>query len=230
MGLEGQILGRVRGGDAFNLPENREDEQIQMNNLGNLILAEALPEYTEIARLGDVWLGLGSAVNALTAAPTTTAHLALYNGEPQGTYGRSYIIISAGTIVTTAYAATVILSLFAQVCITPVAAATSLLVPKSLSGRRNYRGMGGHKASVTVTADAWHPIGSSAVDSMYGGGSVVSGNAAANIMLCKQANVYGRYLIPPGGFFGICSAVNSGTVSCTPYLVWCEAYLSLGGG
>jgi hypothetical protein len=202
--------------------DNNETEQAHLSSLGDQLVAQGLPQMAGNASLGELWLGLGSAANALTAAPTTTAQLALWNGEWGMPGAKSYAPVLVGYAVTTALAAAVNLQLFVQVSTTAVAAQTSLLTPKSISGRRNYRGMGGHKASVTVTADAWHPVCGSPSSQLFGGGGVISANATANIRLEQTQLVYGRYVIPPGGVFGICAVVNSGTVSCTPFVVWAE--------
>jgi len=105
------------------------------------------------------------------------------------------------------------------VCITPVANPAGALAIKSLATRANYRGRGNTKASVTVTSDsAWHVVGNTAI----------SANSAANIQLAYVWDCYGRYVIPPAGTFGVCSLVNTGTVPCTPFVIWQEVMLVQG--
>ena len=86
-----KIAGRVRGLFAGNYPENREDEQFHLNSRGDQIVAQGLPERTEIVRLGDSWQVMTSSAQApLTAVPTTTGALNLWNGEQAN--GKCYVI------------------------------------------------------------------------------------------------------------------------------------------
>src|SRR6266516_3396858 len=90
-----KIAGRVRGIFAGNYPENREDEQFHLNNRGEQIIAQGLPELTELVRLGDSWqIPTTTAFAALTTEPTTVAALSLFNGEPAT--GKCYAIDSIG--------------------------------------------------------------------------------------------------------------------------------------
>lgn len=52
MSIAAQILAQVRGLSTFNLPDNREDQQAQVNGRGDLIVTQALPELTELVRMG----------------------------------------------------------------------------------------------------------------------------------------------------------------------------------
>src|SRR5262245_52736896 len=91
-----KIAGRVRGVFAGNYAENREDEQIILNNRGDQCMVQSLPELTELVRLGQSWqVRSSSGVTALTAAPGTTAGLSLWNGEPST--GMCYAIDSFGS-------------------------------------------------------------------------------------------------------------------------------------
>jgi hypothetical protein len=92
-----KIVGRVRGLFAGNYPENREEEQFHLNNRGDQIIAQGLPELTELVRLGDSWqLNSTTGQAALTALPTTVAGLTLTNNEPAT--GKCYAIDSFGSI------------------------------------------------------------------------------------------------------------------------------------
>src|SRR5882762_9231390 len=91
-----KIAGRVRGLFAGNYPENREDEQFHLNNRGDQVVSQGLPELTELVRLGGSWqVALSTGLAALTALPTTTAGLSLWNGEPSN--GKCYAIDSFGS-------------------------------------------------------------------------------------------------------------------------------------
>ena len=92
-----KITGRVRGLFSGNYPENKEDEQFLMNNRGDQLVAQSLPELTEVVRLGESYQVIAaSGIAPLTAAPTTTAGLSLYNGEPAT--GKCYAIDSFGVV------------------------------------------------------------------------------------------------------------------------------------
>src|SRR5690349_17718708 len=91
-----KIAGRVRGIFACNYPENREEEQLHVNNSGDQVIAQGLPELTELVRLGDSWqINTTTGQAALTALPTTTAGLTLINNEPAT--GKCYAIDSFGS-------------------------------------------------------------------------------------------------------------------------------------
>ena len=87
---------RVRGLFAGNYAENDEDQQVLINNRGDHLVAQALPELTELVRLGDTWqVKLATGLAALTALPTTVAGISIYNGEPAT--GKCYIIEAFGS-------------------------------------------------------------------------------------------------------------------------------------
>ena len=213
-----RILGRVRGVLAGDYPENRDEEQFIIDCLGNQMTNLSLPPHTELARLGESYTALGTGVTSLIVMPSTVAQLALYNAEPGG--GKSYVITQVGTVVTTSTAAVNCIGVCVQVCTTPVANPKGAIGIRSLAGRgpypgvAAYRGKGNCTASVTVTSDAWHPVGT----------SVINTNSAANIMSPFIWDVQGRYIIPPGGCFGITS-VGSIALTCMPFVVWHEAML-----
>src|SRR5690349_15869547 len=90
-----KIAGRVRGLFAGNYPENREDEQLHINPRGDQIIAQGLPELTELVRLGYSWqIASTTGQAALTALPTTVAGLTITNGEPAT--GKCYAVDSFG--------------------------------------------------------------------------------------------------------------------------------------
>src|SRR4051794_18905399 len=131
-----KVAARVRGLFAGNYSENREDEQLQLNNHGDLLVAQGLPELTELVRLGDSWQVANSAGQAaLTALPTTVAGLSLWNGEPAT--GKCYAIDSFGSWEAVVDATqTDVTAIFACNNKTPVTApADAALAVRSLSGK-----------------------------------------------------------------------------------------------
>ena len=194
-----KIAARVRGFFAGNYAENREDEQLVINNRGDQCVVQSLPELTELVRLGFSWQGAtrtGQA--ALTALPTVTAGLTLGNAEPAT--GKSYVIDSFGSweavVDATQTDVTAILAMnTARGSAAPSAGtveATSVI--KSLSGRA----AGGANASIrrggTVVDDGWFAHGTS--------GQMAAAAAGANWKV-NEVQARGMYLVTPGGFFSV---------------------------
>jgi hypothetical protein len=91
-----KIAGRVRGLFSGNYPENREDEQLHINTRGDQVVAQGLPELTELVRMGDSWqVATTTGQAALTALPTTTAGITIKNNE--SATGKCYAIDSFGS-------------------------------------------------------------------------------------------------------------------------------------
>ena len=191
-----KIAGRVRGLFAGNYPENREDEQFHLNNRGDQLIAQALPELTEVVRLGWSWqvkntTGLSSG----TALPTTTSGLTIWNGEADT--GKCYAIDSVacweGVVDATQSDQT---GLFAMMNQGKVAVPTGTAVtPISLAARSNYDGAATCLAAATVANGGWYPIGTSAPSSVTA--------VAGAIWKCVDVPVKGLYLVRPGGTFSV---------------------------
>lgn len=213
-----KIAGRVRGLFAGNYPENREDEQFHLNSRGDQLVAQTLPERTEIVRLGDSWqVMLASGVAPLTAIPTTTAGLTLWNGEAAN--GKSYIIdavfCTEGVVDATQSNMT---SLFVMLQRPPVTAPTdAALAIRSLSGRQAYAGRARTVAGGTVVNDGWFPAGTSAP---------AAAAAAGSAWKTLDWPLNGLYIIPPGGSFNIHAAKAAATAAqCFIGVRWHEAQL-----
>lgn len=213
-----KIAGRVRGLFAGNYPENREDEQFHLNSRGDMLVAQALPERTEIVRLGESWqVSNAAAVAAGTAFPTTTAGLQLWNGEPSG--GKCYVIDSvAATEIVVDATQSDCTALFVCNNKTPVAAPTDAgLVIRSMSGRT----YGGKARTIltatTMTNDGWFPAGNSVAPA-----PAVAGSG------WKQTDVplNGLYIVPPGGQFNVQAVKVAAAASQMVYTIrWHEVQL-----
>ena len=188
-----KIAGRVRGLFAGNYPENREDEQIHVNSRGDLIVAQSMPERAEIVRMGDSWqVATSSAIAPLTAAPTTTGALNLWNGEQSN--GKTYVIdrVQVFEIVVDATQPNST-AVFAMLVRPPVATPTdAALTLRSLSGRNAYSGRARTTVNASVTNDGWFPIGTSAP---------TAAAAAGSAWKVTDIALNGLYLVPPGGQF-----------------------------
>lgn len=213
-----KIAGRVRGLFAGNYPENREDEQFHLNNRGDQIVAQGLPENTEIVRLGGSWQVMTStAIAALTAVPTTTGGLNLWNGESGG--GKSYVIDSVGMVDVVVDATQSNQSaLFGCLIRPPVAAPTdAALTIRSLSGLNAYSGRARTTVNAAVTNDGWFPIGTSAP---------VAAAAAGSAWKSSDFPIKGLYIIPPGGMLALHAAKAAATASQVQFFIrWHEVQL-----
>lgn len=193
-----KIAGRIRGLFAGNYPENREDEQLHLNNRGDQIIAQGLPELTELVRLGDSWqINSTTGQAALTALPTTTAGFSITNNEPSN--GKCYAIDSFGSAEEVVDATqTDVTALFAMInkrTSTAPTGGTAETTWISLCGRPNYAGAAAAKRGATVVNDGWTPHGTP-------GAQMAAAAAGANWKV-NEALVRGLYLVPPGGSFSV---------------------------
>jgi hypothetical protein len=211
-----KIAGRVRGLFAINSTENREDEQVCINTRGDVVIAQSLPELTELVRLGNSWHMIGAATAALTAVPTTTAGHSLWNGEPDN--GKCYAIDSFGAveIVTDATQQNSI-ALFALVNKGKIAAPTDAgLVYGSMSGRV-YGGAAKTIAGATVVNDIWTPHGPSTPGATAFAGAV---------WRVTEFQARGLYLVRPAGMFSVACAKTVATASQIRYFIrWHEVQI-----
>lgn len=221
MSLLSKIAGRVRGLYPGNYPENREDEQFHLNNRGDQIICQGLPELTELVRLGDSWqVQNASGQAALTALPTTTAGLTLWNGEPAT--GKCYAIDSFGSweavIDATQTDQTAVFALNNKSPVTtPTDAALSI---RSLAGKSSYGGRARTLAGGTVTNDGWFPHGTPGSQMAA---AVAGANWKVNEVLCR-----GLYLVPPGGAFSV-QAVKAAAAAAAQqffFVRWHEVLLT----
>lgn len=215
--MELKVLGQIRARERF-YPEGREDQQIEINPRGDLIVAQALPELTELVRLGGSWQVMSAAAAALTAVPTTAAGLSLWNGESDA--GKCYAIDSFGTVeVVTDATQQNSLALFAMMSVGKISAPTDAgLTIASLSGRKagqtNAKIVAG---ATTLAADVWVPHEPSAPGATAFAGAV---------WRVHEAKVRGLYLVRPGGQFNIAASKTVATASQLRYFIrWHEVSL-----
>lgn len=213
-----KIAGRVRGLFAGNYPENREDEQIHVNSRGDMLVAQSMPERTEIVRMGDSWQVMtSSAIAPLTAVPTTTGGLNLWNGEQSN--GKTYVIdrVQVSEIVVDATQSNST-AVFAMLVRPPVTAPTdAALTIRSLSGRNSYSGRARTTVNAAVTNDGWFPIGTSAP---------MAAAAAGSAWKVTDIALNGLYLVPPGGQFCVHAAKAAATAGQIHFsIVWHEVQM-----
>jgi hypothetical protein len=193
--------------------------QPHMNSRGEGLVAQALPERSEIVRLGESYgIIAATAVAPVVALPTTTAQLSLWNGEPDG--GKSYIIDSLIGMVAVSAAAATGVGFAGMLNKGRVTKPTNDLAPATaafgLAGHQ-YSGKAYVDLAATVVDDGWHPIGSAVV------------GPASQIALPFEALVYGIYIVPPGGMFSMAVLANTATtITAKQGLRWHEVQLDLG--
>lgn len=218
-----KILGMVRGLFAPNYPESDEDKQFVMNNRGDQIVAQGLPELVEVVRLGFSWqLSSTTGQAALTALPTTTAGLTVRNNDPAT--GVTLVIDSFGSVEEVVDATqTDVTALFAMLNgrgDTAPSGGTAETGIKSLSGRVS----GGTGSAVlargqTVVNNGWFPHGTP--------GAQMAPVAAGANWKVNEALVRGMYLVPPGGAFSI-QAVKAAAAAAAQqffFIRWHEVQL-----
>lgn len=192
------LSGIIRGLFAKNVPENGHS-LLTLNNRGDFLVAQALPELTEVVRLGQSWQAPSTTGQAaLTALPTTVSGLTLTNNEPSG--GASYAIDSFGSWEAVLDATqTDVTALFAMLnkrgSTAPTGGTSETTNIRSLSGKPNYGGGGSLLRGATVVNDGWFAHGTP-------GAQMAAAAAGANWKV-NEAPVRGLYLVTPGSSFSI---------------------------
>lgn len=155
------------------------------NELGEALVAQGLPPYTEMVRKGFAWATMStSAVAALVVRPSTVAAFEIFNGYPVG--GKCLIVdrLFYFNLVTTA--ANEGWSGWAAVTAAKAAPASGSFVVRGMSGRP-YGGPVIAAAGTTVVDSGWFPWTNQQVSA--GSGVTPYG--------CAIAEVAGRLIIPP---------------------------------
>lgn len=208
--------GEVRGLFPANDPEGRTDGPVATNNRQDQLVAQSLPELTEIVRMGNTFTVItSSAATPVTAIPTTTALLSLWNGEPDG--GKCYIIDSVFAIKVANDASAsgmAILAMINQGAIRTAIANT--LTPKGTMGQV-YNGKGRVAVGTTVVNDGWYPVG-------VAPNSVPT--ATVSIGQAVDIPLRGLYIVPPSGQFNLSVLAAVATASSVQLGVrWHEAQI-----
>jgi hypothetical protein len=221
------ILQIARGGaDIYNLPSGSE-VQMQSNNRGDQLVAQALPERSDLVRMGRSYSAQIAQANAFTfvaALPTTRAELVVYNNAPVG--GVSLIIDRIWIYGVTSMAAAQPVCMLAQVGSIAKAAAptdgTTTIVQTSLSGKA----VGLTRVGVALfalantafaLADHWEVVGTGLTAPM-----------TTNLGLALGADVYGRYIIPPTATFLLNAVAGTAAGTAVMGVSYHEVQLTLG--
>jgi hypothetical protein len=210
----------VRGISQANITGDGGALSCLVNNRGDLLVAQSLPERAEIVRLGSTFSVLdGTGVVDLTGVPTTLASLSFWNGEPDG--GRSYIVDRVFANVSTSAGAASAHTLFCMLNKNPVAAPSGVSETYSTHNGRPYPGAIVIARGATVTNDGWFPCPNM---------SAVAGAAAATttIGLTVDAQLNGAIIIPPRYQFNLAMQGVNATEAAKFGMTWEEVQLTTG--
>jgi hypothetical protein len=217
-----KFAARVRGYFAGNYAENKEDEQVIINNRGDIVVAQSLPELTELVRLGDSWqISSTTGQAALTALPTTTSGISINNAEPAT--GKCYAIDSFGSVEEVVDATqtdvTAIMAMLNKRGSAQASAGTVETGVTSLSGKAAYGGSASVRRGATVVNDNWFPHNSF-------GAQMAAAAAGANWKV-NEIPCRGLYLVPPSGTFSV-QAVKAAAAAAAQqffFIRWHEVQL-----
>lgn len=155
------------------------------NDFGEALVAQGLPAYTEMTRLGQGWSTMSTtAYAALVARPTTTAAVEIFNANQAG--GPCLVIdrIFAEWRIATAVASNAIM--YAQVG--PQTAPTAGAFTIRGSSGKAYGGAVTTSINQTVVDTGWFVWG----DKMSAALAAATPNGGTSV------NVEGRLIVPPG--------------------------------
>lgn len=221
MSLASILKGRIRGVVAAYFAEGDEQQTLQMNNRSDLVVTQALPELTELVRLGDSWqVATVTAFAALTTEPSTAAALSIFNNEPAT--GKSYAIDSVVmwervVDVTQQNEMAVFANLQQAASATVKPTATASVTPRGLSGK-TYGGSAICAAGAATVNDGWFPHGSSAP-----GAAAVAGG----IWRVTEVPLRGLYYVKPQGMFSVHAVKAAATASQLQAVIrWHEVKLA----
>jgi hypothetical protein len=203
---ESKILGRIRlllrGVDQGS---PGDDEQLALNEQGELIIAHGTSAYAEMTKMGRSFeVHTVAAVAAVVALPTTAAMLSIWNGEPDA--GRCLVLDRAWglrIVSTTAIASQAsLIGCLGQTRVASLGAASGLATNPT-------NGNGGKDTKVVsyLTAVALDAVtgvnGNWRVLPGQTGGLKISAGAATVGGDFVNAEINGRIIVPPGHAFGL---------------------------
>lgn len=178
--------------------------QFHSNEFDEQIVAQGMPPYAEMTRLGDGWATMAtSAVAALVVRPSTVSGFEIYNGYAAG--GKSLIIdrLFSQQLVTSTTGLGGGAQIWAMVTTAKAAPADGSFAIRGNSGKL-YGGSVIAAAGTTVVANGWFPWGPTV--KKESAGAVVPGGGL-------YVEVGGRLIVPPGA--SLCIQVVSGYVADT---------------
>lgn len=222
--MDSRVFAFIRSLAEQFLPDGDEQQQLHMNQRGDLIVAPGLPAGAELARMGHSFMAiLATPVAPVVAIPTTASLLGLWNGEPDA--GRTLIVDGVGTL-------TVVLTAAAQAAapiinlssVKPAAQVASAVLPKGLRA-----GVGAAaptracivlNGTLAVAADNWFPPPG---PTNTGGLGI-----ASTLGQVVYVDTQGKIQIPPGHIMNTNAIATAATASSILiFVVWHEVRFPL---
>jgi nucleoid-associated protein YgaU len=213
----GKILGRIRGAIPSELSPGT-DAQIAANARGELLVAAGLPPLAMASIAGQAWqVKNTTGLDNLTALPTTTAGLSIWNNPASGAV---FIITSFGSsqhVVDATQANHTALFAMMNVAGSMAAPTDAALAIRGLSGQTAYTGQARTLAGGTVTDHGWFP---------HVAEQTLAPAVAGAKWKVQEAKVDGLYVVKPGGMFSIASVQLAAVTASQFYFIrWIEAKL-----
>ena len=180
--INNQIQAFKRGSSGVYVPAHAQPDT------NDFLVAQGLPAFTEMTRLGEGWATMATAaVAALVVRPTTVAALEIFNNESVG--GQSLIVdrIFSHWLVSTAVPGSA--TLYAMVTRPKAAPADAALAINSLSGKAADTRTVLTAASTTVVDNGWFPW-----DSAFPPAQAAATVTPQGGIMSK---VEGRLIVPP---------------------------------
>lgn len=216
--MDARVIGNVRG-LVHGLVGDSADQRIIVTPAGAVCVAQDQYLKTELARLGrSWWFKNTTAAAALTAMPTTTSGITLYNGEAAG--GACYVIDSVAVVEIIPDATQQdSMSVWVALGRAFTAPSAGTVATGSGSGLATYSGSAVQAVAATtvVAASPWEPVGTSAP-----GNPQFTGSNFRN----TEIELFGRHVVVPGGAFHLAASKLAGAASQLFYVIrWTEKLL-----
>lgn len=196
------------------------NQSADMNQGGDLLVAQGLPPKAEVVRMGNTWtcaIATGSAFTYVNAWPTTRAEIVLYNGYASG--GLSLVIDSAWMVDITSAAAAQAKTLLGQYGADGIAAPTDDTA-QLITSRSGKTYAGSAKRAVANTAFAltnkWEALGT------------VTNPNTASIGSAVYVDLYGGWIVKPGRAFCLAGLASTAAGTAIIGVTWHEVQLDLG--
>jgi hypothetical protein len=227
------IFGQIRGLARTYFSTSQLDVQPMLADGGEQLVSQALPERTELVKLGKSFgaaIPTASAFTYVNAWPTTRAELVLLNGESAG--GPSYVVdrawmasITAGATGPVALLGQIIPATAAtQGATGPATADNTAIKRHQMSGRTNNTITSNARLVLAnvqfAVADQWFLLGQTPGLAATAGGAVLAQGV--------EAQVLGRIIIPPQAAFCLAGIASIGAGTAIAGLEWHEVQLNLG--
>lgn len=222
--IERKLHAKIRGLNTdIQYGYGSEETQFEVTGQGEQEYALAGADFEEVYRQSrSYYINTVTQVASVVAMPTTAVAFAIYNNEPDG--GRSYVIDQVWALFTASA------SIMPQACLVGVLGQVREAIPTNAMSAtiilKNPNGVGklDSRSRCILTATAlpattgfagnWFPITShtnAAVTSLPG--------------MQKVFDLNGRYVVPPGRYFGIHCVSAKTDVQAQYGISWTERYL-----